>query len=90
MRKATTKTCVWCGKTFETTVNNKKHCCRKCEILDYKNGGQLCWKCQYATGGCLWSGFYIPIKGWDATPVIVKEEGYKDIHTYHIKFCPLL
>ncbi len=82
------KKCVWCGNTFETTIKNKKHCCRKCEVEDLKSGGHLCWTCQNYAGKCLWSAFFIPIKGWIATPITIKENKHKDIHTYRIKYCP--
>jgi hypothetical protein len=34
----------------------------------------LCWCCAKATtGGCSWSAHFIPVKGWEATPTIIKE-----------------
>ena len=88
-KKTIFKKCGWCGKAFETTVRNKKHCCIKCEAQDLNNGGHLCWTCQNYAGKCLWSAFFIPIRGWEAIPITIEEDGEKDIRTYKIKFCPL-
>ena len=39
----------------------------------------LCWCCANATNdGCSWSAHFIPVKGWEATPTIIKE----GTHTY--------
>ena len=45
---------------------------------------QLCWTCKRACGGCPWSRYFTPIKGWTAVSV------YKDRNwTYCITACPL-
>ena len=49
---------------------------------------QLCWQCQYATGGCSWSNQFKPVEGWDATPHTIRDCGTSKIHTYRIYSCP--
>ena len=46
---------------------------------------QPCWTCQNACGGCSWSNFLEPVKGWTAertTKNTVSGRGYK------ITYCP--
>ena len=36
--------------------------------------GTLCWHCQNAcNSGCSWSRSFKPVKGWEATPTIIKQ-----------------
>lgn len=88
------KMCATCGILFETTVRNKRHCSKRCEADELSRGGQICWKCKNATGGCSWSAFLKPVEGWEAEPRIIRNYDntlhiYKEIHTYKIIHCPL-
>lgn len=52
---------------------------------------QPCWSCKKACGGCRWSRVGRPIKGWIATPTIIKNslgDGKGDLHSYSIEWCP--
>lgn len=94
MGKTITKMCATCGILFETTVKNERYCSKKCKADDLSKGGQICWHCQRATGGCSWSRSLTPVDGWIAEPRIIRDydtilREYKEIHTYKIKFCPL-
>jgi hypothetical protein len=82
------KKCEFCGKPNN---RNTKYCTRKCKIqalhLKQEENSQRCWTCANATGGCSWSHCLVPVDGWKAEPVIVKDsEG--DIYTYNILSCP--
>ncbi len=54
-----------------------------------KKNEQLCWDCQRATGGCCWSAFARPIKGWTAEKTQIPN-GCADefIDSYLISACP--
>lgn len=83
--------CKVCGKYFFTKSASKEFCsdeCRQKEAQRIKDeDAQLCWRCSNACGGCSWSQNFIPVEGWDAEPVIIKDsEG--DINSYKIKKCP--
>lgn len=94
MNKTITKICSTCGNIFKTTIKNEKYCSKKCRADDMSMGGQLCWNCQRATGGCSWSDKFIPVNGWIAEPRIIKNYNiltrtYDEISTFRIKYCPL-
>lgn len=83
--------CEICGKIFYSKSILKKYCSRECRLtaskIRQKANEQLCWSCENACGGCSWSSCLKPVKGWEATPVVVKDsEG--DIYTYKITGCP--
>ena len=83
--------CDVCGKGFYTKSRGKKYCSVECRAIakriKQRENEQLCWSCQNACGGCSWSKNLIPVVGWNATPILVKdEEG--DIRTYKIVKCP--
>ena len=83
--------CEYCGKGFITKSSKKKYCSRECKLMAFQlkrqQNEQLCWSCQKACGRCSWSKNLTPVKGWEATPVMVKDdEG--NIRTYHITSCP--
>ena len=95
MKKQTiTKMCATCGILFETTIRNKRHCSKRCEADELASGGQICWQCNKATGGCSWSKSLTPVKGWTAEPRVIRSydnilKTYEEIHTYKILYCPL-
>lgn len=61
---------------------------RKYEPVDYTAPEfTKCWTCQNATGGCTWSMFGEPVKGWIATPEHISANG-EFADTYHIHNCP--
>ena len=83
--------CKVCGKYFFTKSTSKPFCsdeCKQKEIQRRKDeDAQLCWRCGNACGGCSWSQSFIPVEGWDAESVVIKDsEG--DIDSYKIKKCP--
>lgn len=44
----------------------------------------ICWDCAFATGGCPWSDYLKPVKGWTAKPV------HKEcLDSYQVLECPL-
>ena len=47
----------------------------------------LCWDCKNATGSCSWSEDLKPIKGWKATPTLIKSHN-GDYPSYIIFECP--
>ena len=47
---------------------------------------QLCWDCKKAIGGCRWSDYGRPVKGWEAD--LIKPNGTKPYTTYMIHSCP--
>lgn len=44
----------------------------------------ICWDCKKAIGGCSWSNYFIPVKGWTAKPT-TKTGG---IASYLVIDCP--
>ena len=53
----------------------------------------LCWRCTKAIGTCSWSEEFIPVNGWDATPVKIKSTppmgcDVKYIDSFYVKSCP--
>jgi len=51
---------------------------------------QLCWSCDKAcNGGCSWSRELVPVEGWDAEPIKVKQENGRYVDSFRIKGCPL-
>ena len=85
------KICEHCGKMFYSKSTSRKYCTQACKKEASKirqlERGQLCWRCKNACGGCSWSKNFTPVEGWDAKPVVLKdEEG--EIFTYNIKGCP--
>lgn len=55
---------------------------------------QLCWNCK-RTGGCKgvkpcpWALAFKPIKGWEATPTVIREKDGTKVESYDITECPL-
>ena len=84
--------CKYCGKKFYTKSLNRQFCSKACRMdakdeERYKEDDQPCWICKKACGTCTWSAAFIPVNGWEATPVTVKDkEG--DIRSYKISKCP--
>ena len=87
------KECQYCKKTFVSNRRTQKYCsktCRDSATEDNRNkGGQLCWQCKNACGGCRWSDDLIPVDGWTATPTIVRDSGADSFKSYKITHCPL-
>lgn len=56
---------------------------------------QICLSCQRATGKkidsivCPWAHSLKPVTGWEATEIIIEEEGYTPYQSYDIHKCPL-
>lgn len=60
----------------------------------------LCWNCKHAVPnfeklqGCSWSAFFVPVKGWNAKPTIIKNGFYldhqelPDTKSYCVYECP--
>ena len=85
------KTCEICGKTFVCKSKLKIYCSAECKLEASKRKRekkeQICWRCQRELCDCSWMKSSIPVDGWDADPVIVKDkEG--DIRSFKIKYCP--
>lgn len=83
--------CKLCGKGFFTKSARKVYCSDECRMTALKikdlEDEHPCWSCANACGGCSWSENLTPVEGWDAIPIIVKDdEG--DIRTYTIHSCP--
>ena len=83
--------CRCCGKKFFARSKAKGYCSVACRHFASEQrrraAEQLCWSCANAGGKCSWSNCFKPIPGWDAEPVVTKDnEG--DISTYKIKGCP--
>lgn len=59
------------------------------------NCEQICFTCQRATGKkinsviCSWAHSLSPVKGWDATEIVIEEDGYRPYKSYDIHSCPL-
>lgn len=91
MIKKYVKKCEHCGKTFVTKSERKKYCSKSCRIEALKRlreeKEQLCWRCQKACGACNWSKHLLPIEGWEATEVVIKDF-MGDFTSYKIKKCP--
>ena len=85
------KICVCCGKIFPSKSNKKKYCSEECrrEAIKKKReeDDQICIFCKKACGGCSWSRRFIPVRGWDAIPTIIKNTN-GDIPSYKINTCP--
>lgn len=49
----------------------------------------VCWTCKKSYGGCSWSDFFVPVKGWDAEKDLLRA-GVKNkkTDTYKIRYCP--
>lgn len=43
----------------------------------------LCWDCRNACGGCSWSQYFVPVKGWKAVPTYNKVS-----NSYIVTECP--
>lgn len=53
------------------------------------NKETLCWCCRNACGHCCWTnGSFTPVKGWNATPTVLKMSG-RLIDSYTVHKCPL-
>lgn len=94
MAKLYGKHCAVCGKWFVTTSEKKNTHSKECSKIyramnrEKKQKDQICWNCSNATGGCTWSHDFIPVPGWTATEVILKEEDGYTSCTYKITACP--
>jgi hypothetical protein len=89
-----TITCKGCGKVF-ASYRSLQYCSRACAGNATKGKKDtICWNCKRATGFCSWSEKFIPVKGWKATPTIIKiANRYGKNKTYDNSFlvheCPL-
>lgn len=84
--------CEQCGKVFFAKAKKRKFCSKSCKLdaLHERKDkdDQLCYLCKYATGGCLWSDYFLPVKGWDAESTIIKDGELGGIPSFKIKHCP--
>lgn len=51
----------------------------------------LCWTCKKVYGGCSWSKYFIPVKGWTAIPTQIKvtySTNYYTDDSYDVYACP--
>lgn len=59
-----------------------------------KTSKQLCWNCK-RTGGCKgvepcpWAAAFKPVKGWEATPTVIREKDGTKVESYDVTACPL-
>ena len=52
----------------------------------------LCWDCKKAIGECSWSEEFKPVKGWDATPTVIKSSAHNIdpfVDSFIVHSCPL-
>lgn len=86
------KNCEICGKLFATKNVKRKYCGKSCSAIAKDRiateKGQLCWRCQRATGRCSWSRSFEPIKGWKAKATKIKDGDGGMIRSYRITKCP--
>lgn len=55
-----------------------------------KKSDTLCWNCARCYGGCSWSRFFQPVKGWKARQTTIKnEKSNKIITSYDVEYCPI-
>ena len=84
--------CEQCGKMFFAKSQKRKFCSKACKLdaLHKKKDedDQLCYLCKRATGGCFWSDYFLPVKGWDAEPTIINDSEIGEIPSFKIKQCP--
>ena len=49
----------------------------------------LCWYCEKATGGCRWSKYFQPVKGWKAlSTVLYHSKGEGGMKSFLVLDCP--
>lgn len=53
-----------------------------------KSSNTLCWNCAHATGGCRWSDYLKPVRGWTATPTKKLLYGGAEYCSYIVTACP--
>ncbi len=53
------------------------------------NKENICFDCINAVGGCSWSQFFKPVKGWTAKRTKIKVNETTTLKTYYITACPL-
>ena len=86
------KKCELCGKIFPSKTLFRKYCSKKCRLTAYEERanemGQICWRCKNATGNCSWSRDLKPIKGWQATKSLKKDDMGQPYSSYRITYCP--
>ena len=81
-----------CSKECRDTLRRKS---RKETLAKKGECDQICLSCQRATGKninsviCPWAHSLKPVKGWDATEIIIEEEGCTPYQSYDIHKCPL-
>ena len=90
------KTCICCGNEFIAKHHKALYCSLKCKYKIYGEssyvgtdkeisvGGQICWHCKNACGGCSWSRSLTPVNGWIAEPL----ELLGGVQSYKIHYCP--
>lgn len=85
--------CRKCGFEFKTYEFLEKDCRELIEEHEEStkyNSNTLCWQCKRAYGDCSWSESFVPVKGWNAEPTIIKgNKKEPEIYSYNVKKCPL-
>lgn len=85
-----------CKKIFKTYQKNQVYCCPSCRCSNYENAAQhsrrgyfkqLCENCQKAIGGCSWSICLVPVDGWKAKKITIKDTT-GNFTSYRITYCP--
>ena len=86
------KICKYCDRTYVAKSSKSVYCSSSCRARAQserkREDSQLCWGCKKACGKCIWSAFAIPVYGWTAKPIIIRDSA-GDMNSYRIKKCPL-
>lgn len=79
------------------TTGEEFYCIYKEQIMaEVRQGNwsheQPCYTCKKATGGCSWSRWFKPVKGWKAKPTVIHHGHYhgkeRTLDSYAIIECP--
>ena len=88
------KQCKFCGKIMIVT-NATKYCSAACSRRAVqakrparKTIDSLCWDCQNAVAKCSWSINFIPVEGWEAKPIKIKQKKNIFIDSFIVLNCP--
>ena len=76
-----------------TTINGitQRHGIRSA-VHKRENDSTLCWSCYYATninGKCSWSRALVPVAGWEASEVKIKDNWRGYFTSFKITKCPI-
>lgn len=89
-RERSCKTCGHCFSTYEISEEDAVKLYGDKLTARKNNSKSICWDCKRATGFCSWSRDFEPVRGWEAEPTVIKENGLAhSIDSYDVKRCPL-